>query len=61
MTLYKTPKIVFDGNDNPIGLTDAPWTLEVQFQVNSDGSVQNVINNIFPILINPEFSENVNI
>lgn len=38
-----------------IGLTDQPWQFEVQFQVNPDGTVQTMIDQIFPQLSNPGY------
>lgn len=38
-----------------VGLTDTPWQYEVQFQVNPDSSVQTMLDQIFPILINPGY------
>ena len=41
----------------PVGFTDDNWwQFDVSFQVNPDGSVETMINNIFPILTNPGYT-----
>lgn len=44
--MYPQPGIAFDGT---------PWELNVQFQAQPDGSIQTIINQIFPRLDNPGY------
>jgi hypothetical protein len=41
---------------DPLTLTDTPWEFTVQFQVNPDGSVETMMNSIFPNLVNPGYT-----
>jgi hypothetical protein len=41
---------------DPLTLTDTPWEFTVQFQVNPNGTVETMMNSIFPNLINPGYT-----
>ncbi len=40
----------------PLTLTDTPWEFTVQFQVNPNGTVETMMNSIFPNLVNPGYT-----
>jgi len=41
---------------SPITLTGTPWQFDIQFQVDPNGLVETISNNIFPILDNPGYT-----
>lgn len=41
----------------PITLDGTPWQFNVQFQVNSNGTVETILDQIFPILTNPGYAD----